>query len=140
MPRKSAEALAGAWFRAQQQYGASGRPKPPAWLHAEAKKDFAAIVNSRAPDLFSPGNLELLAHYCHMGAIATTLWQRHAELPMHDPRALRLQRMALRLVATMCTLATNLALLPRHTHGRRSGVLSEIYPAGDNVLPWQKHV
>jgi hypothetical protein len=29
--------------------------------------------------------------------------------------------------------------LPRHTHGRRSGVLSETYDP-TNVLSWQKHV
>jgi hypothetical protein len=33
------------------------------------------------------------------------------------------------MVSLMCTLGNNLALMPRHTHGNRSGVLSERYSA-----------
>jgi IS5 family transposase len=48
-------------------------------------------------------------------------------------------RMAIRLVSTMCTIAAQCALLPRHVHGRRSGVLTETYDT-TKVVPWQRHV
>jgi hypothetical protein len=139
MPRKSPEALAGAWFRATREHGPDGRPIAPECLNAEAKRTFTAIVNSRAPDLFGPGSLELLAHFCQMDAIARVLWAEHAKLPIDDPKAMRIGRMVRNLVTLMCRLAECSALLPRHTHGRRSGVLSETYDP-KNVLPWQKQV
>jgi hypothetical protein len=64
MPRKSNGARAGAWFRAQEEHGPSARPKPPSWLTEDGKRLFGEIVGSRAPDLFLPGSLELLAHFC----------------------------------------------------------------------------
>jgi hypothetical protein len=48
-------------------------------LNAEAKKTFTEIVHSRAPDLFGPGSLELLAHFCQMDAIARMLWTEHSK-------------------------------------------------------------
>jgi hypothetical protein len=129
MPRKSPEATSAAWFRAHQSYGNGGRPRPPAWLNAEAKRTFAQIVNSRAPDLFMPGSLELLAQFCFIDTIARRLWAEHAKLPVGDRQAMRLARQALSMVSLMCTLGNNLALMPRHTHGNRSGVLSERYSA-----------
>jgi hypothetical protein len=114
-----------------------GRPRPPAWLNAEAKRTFAQIVNSRAPDLFLPGSLELLAQFCFIDTIVRRLWAEHAKLPVGDRQAMRLARQALSMVSLMCTLGNNLALMPRHTHGNRSGVLSERYSAGkdDNDNP-----
>ena len=139
MPRKSPEALAGAWFRAEQQHGAGGRPKPPKWLKPEAAKTFTDIVNSRAPDLFAPASLELIAHFCQMNWCVQMIWQERDKLPIEDPKSMRLQRIAIRLVSTMCTIAAQCALLPRHVHGRRSGVLTETYDA-TKVVPWQRHV
>jgi hypothetical protein len=98
-------------------------------LNAEAKRTFAQIVNSRAPDLFLPGSLYLLAHFALIDTIARRLLAEHAKLPVGDRQAMRLARQALAMVSLMCTLGSNLALMPRHTHGSRSGVLSERYPA-----------
>jgi hypothetical protein len=68
------------------------------------------------------------------------LWARHAELAIDSAQALKIARAICTLGALQCRLAEQLALLPRHTHGRRSGVLSERYPSGGKVLPWERHV
>jgi hypothetical protein len=140
MPRKSAEAQAGAWFQAQQRYGKSGRPKPPSWLHADAAKTFREIVGCRAPDLFGPGSLELLAHFCFIHHHAIKLWSLVADLEPTSVEARALGKMALAMAALEASLAGKCALLPRHQHGHRSGILNERHggPLDDagNVLPW----
>jgi hypothetical protein len=139
MPRKSAEAIAGAWFQAQKRYGKGGRPKPPSWLREDAAKSFREIVGSRAPDLFGPGNLELLAHFCFVHHHAIKLWALAAEFEPASAEAKMLEKRALAFVALAASLAGKCALLPRHQHGHRSGILNERHgPIDDtgNILPW----
>jgi hypothetical protein len=140
MPRKSADALAGAWFRARQQHGTSGRPKPPSWLSADAQKTFKAIVASRAPDLFGPGSIELLAHFCFAHHQAIKLWSLAAEYKPESAEARCFEKRALAFVALAASLGGKCALLPRHLHGNRSGVLSErvvgTVAEDGSVLPW----
>jgi hypothetical protein len=135
MPRKSPEALSGAWYRAQQQYGKEARPQPPAWLGKDEAQTFREIVGSRAPDLFGPGNLELLAHYSFVCHQARRLWAL-AEAAGSD-EARQLEAHALKFVGLAAALAGKLALLPRHQHGHRSGVLNEKSTAEpSDLLPW----
>jgi hypothetical protein len=134
MPRKSAEAVAGAWWRARQQHGRAGRPKPPAWLSPDAQKTFKEIVGSRAPDLFSPGSLQLLEHFCYVHCHARRLWNLVNEAEINSPQSMALQKLALAFVALEASLAGKLALLPRHQHGNRSGVLSERTAVVDDSL------
>jgi hypothetical protein len=134
MPRKSVEALAGAWWRAQEQHGSAGRPKAPAWLPKEAAQLFTEVVNSRAPDLFMPGSIELLAQFCMFAWVLRRLWEKQGQYQADSPQALKIGRMIGTLTGTQCRLAECCALLPRHTHGRRSGVLSERYSGGDGKV------
>ena len=64
MPRKSAEALAAAHFRAGGRH-----PEPPADLNPEAAKLWRSIVDCRAIDFFRGGQLEMLARYCRLAVI-----------------------------------------------------------------------
>jgi hypothetical protein len=132
MPRKSAEAVAGAWAR--QHLNPGGRPKAPKHLPRDAARLFDEIVGSRAPDLFMPGSLHLLEQFCMIAVTLTKLWQRLDELPIDSKEAAKLQRIICTLGALQCRLAECCALLPRHTHGRRSGVLSERHSPG--LKPW----
>jgi hypothetical protein len=141
MPRKSSEAVAGAWWRAHNQHGDGSRPRPPSWLSAAEAQTFREIVGSRAPDLFGPGNLELLAHFCVTHHHVMKLRGLLEGEPLDCPRARVLQRQILAFMGLAASLAGKLALLPRHQHGHRSGVLNERHsPTGDNgtVLPWSE--
>jgi hypothetical protein len=125
MPRKSAEAISAAWWQARQRYGSGCRPKPPSWLGKDAAQTFRQIVGSRAPDLFGPGSLQLLEHFCFVHHHALKLWSLIDEAEIDSPQSMALQKQALTFVALEASLAVKLALLPRHQHGARSGVLSE---------------
>jgi hypothetical protein len=134
MPRKTAEAVSAAWYQAQQRYGSGARPKPPAWLGKGEAKTFKEIAASRAPDLFGPGNLELLSHYCFVHHQAMRLWALVDQAGADTPEGVALQKLVLQFVALAASLAGKLALLPRHQHGHRSGVLNERHNADSTLF------
>jgi hypothetical protein len=134
MPRKSAEAQAGAWFQAQQRYGKSGRPKPPSWLHADAAKTFREIVGCRAPDLFGPGSLELLAHFCFIHHHAIKLWSLVADLEPTSVEARALGKMALAMAALEASLAGKCALRAARRPARRCRQRPALAGAGSVLM------
>jgi hypothetical protein len=83
--------------------------------------------------LFGPGNLELMSHFCFVHHQAMRLWKLVDQAGPDSPEGMALQKLALQFVALAASLAGKLALLPRHQHGARSGILTERV---SNVIPW----
>jgi hypothetical protein len=113
MPRRSAEDVAGALWRA-----GSLPPKPPAHLSRQAKAIWREIAGSRPADYFRAGNLVLLEQLCGTTAELRRLWPQLEAMPEGRERARQLHLLC-NLSALQARLCSELKLLPRHDDGRK---------------------
>jgi phage terminase small subunit len=121
MPRKSPEEKAAAYWR----QGRNPRPAPK-HLSTEAAKLWRDIVASRPPDLFSPGNYELLAQYCEL----SVLQEGYLAMLREDPQSPEYQATVCRVASTLCQLATKLRLALTSID-KRAGILTEREPVAE---------
>jgi hypothetical protein len=116
MPRKSAEALMGEFWRAQNAPPPPPHPEPPAYLSPAAAEHWRAIVASKPSTYFDAANRILLECLCVHAATADWIW---GEIHTLDPRdKCQFQRyrslgvMAARESRAIISLTTKLRLLP----------------------------
>jgi hypothetical protein len=83
MPRKSAEAIAGDWFRAQNAPPPPPHPEPPAYFSPAAAEHWRAIVASKPSTYFDAANRILLECVCVHAATADWIW---GEIHTLDPK------------------------------------------------------
>jgi phage terminase small subunit len=138
MPRKSAEALAGEYWRRLKAPPPPPHPKPPAYLNERAKAIWHDVVHSRPSDYFDVPNQHLLAGFCFAAATADVVADLMAQLDPTDVKQRRrwntLQIMAGRQSKLMLTLATKLRLLPTKAQAERA-----LQEAEQAVPLWERH-
>jgi hypothetical protein len=83
MPRKSAEALMGEFWRAQNAPPPPPHPEPPVYLSPAAAEHWRAIVASKPSTYFDAANRILLECLCVHAATADWIW---GEIQTLDPR------------------------------------------------------
>jgi hypothetical protein len=84
MPRHSAEERAARFYHARKQSAA-----PPKGMTAPARRLWREIIESRAPDYFDAGSLQLLRLYCEAVAGANRLAAGLAGLEVGSAEAAR---------------------------------------------------
>jgi phage terminase small subunit len=116
MPRKSAEAIAGDWFRAQNAPPPPPHPEPPAYFSPAAAEHWREIVASKPYDYFDAANRHLLEALCVTISVADAVWAEIHACDPSDPKQLsryqRLVRIATRQSSMMAMLLSKLRLLP----------------------------
>jgi hypothetical protein len=116
MPRKSAEAIAGDWFRAQNAPPPPPHPEPPAYFSPAAAEHWRAIVASKPSTYFDAANRILLECLCVHAATADWIWSEIHTLDPRDKRQFQRYRslgvMAARESRAIISLTTKLRLLP----------------------------
>jgi hypothetical protein len=122
MPRISADARAGAYYRAKGK-----PPAPPAHLDPQSKAIWRTITASRPPDFFTAGSLPLLEAY----ATSLVMHRWYMDLWRTDP----VNRDG--FVKPITALNANLAMLGTKLRlaitsiDKRSGILTEREPSID---------
>jgi phage terminase small subunit len=116
VPRKSADAIAGEYWRQMNAPPPPPPPEPPDYLSPRAKEIWRSITASRPPEYFDAPNGHLLAGFCVSAAISDAVYAELNGIDPTDPKQRRrwntLQIMAARQSKLMLTLATRLRLLP----------------------------
>jgi phage terminase small subunit len=120
MPRLSAEARAGAAWRAGGE-----PPSAPAHLNCEARTIWDEIVHDRPADFFQAGGLVLLESFC---ATSAELRKVAVALQEHDPGSATHQRLittTTQLARVQASLGSKLRLAVSARVRADSGMLSE---------------
>jgi hypothetical protein len=124
MPRKSMEALAGEYWRAQRT-PRPPHPKPPASLDERGRKHWREIVASKPPEYFDVANQLYLEQLCHSFAHADWIWAEVNRLDPSDPKQFRRYRsllvMACRQTSVASLMLTKLRLLPTKYMAEKGG-------------------
>jgi hypothetical protein len=137
VPRKSAEALAGEHWRAQNAPPPPPHPEPPASLSPRAAEHWRAIVRDKPSTYFDAANQVLLANLCAHLAVSDWIWREINAIDPSDPRQFRRYRtlgvMASRESRAILQMMTKLRLLPP-----RQPPVTPISVNG-GVMPWERH-
>jgi phage terminase small subunit len=115
MPRKSAEDIAGAYYRTEGK-----PPVAPEHLSPQAKKLWREITSSRPPDYFTAGATQLLEAFCQ----TTEMHRFYMSVWAHDRTNVDYVKAIATLNASLSTLATKLRLALTSVD-RRAGILTE---------------
>jgi hypothetical protein len=134
MPRKSAEALAGEYWRRSKEPPPPPHPEPPACLSPAAAEHWRGIITSRRPDYFDAANQVLLECLCHHMATVDVIWGEINKMDVRDPKQFRRYRtlgvMACREGRAMVGLMTKLRLWPPKAHASATSSIPD-------RLPWE---
>jgi hypothetical protein len=130
MPRRSAEDRAGAYARS------GGKPPEPFTpLSPRAKQMWRDICRFRAADYWDAPAQLILGQFCELCAVQET----NMEMLRKDPTNSDLQRVAVRMQATLNSCAVKLRLTPSAVLSKKAGVLSgehepETGPSDDTLF------
>jgi hypothetical protein len=132
MPRRSAEARVGAYFRT------GGKPLgPPAHMTADTKRIWHVITASKPPDYFSPASGPLLEAFCE----ALVMHRFYMSMWREDRANAGYLKSICMLNASLSQLATKLRLAITSID-KKSGILNEREAGpsdGGNILLFGGH-
>jgi hypothetical protein len=133
VPRKSAEAIAGEYWRRSKAPPPPPHPEQPACLSPAAARYWREIIVTREPTYFDAANRVLLECMCNHMATADVIWGEINKLDVGDPRQFRRYRalgvMACREGRSIISLMTKLRLWPPKAHA----------PAASSI-PWKREL